>query len=391
MGLRNIDKLERWSTNAIARVLRHKVVSDFLKVKVCYVVVRRRKMTGLSTEEQMVSVAIAFLNGHLQGYLYAGATRLEAMATVKCKHMDSFKMLTVLYCFSTAVRGMAASTNAGAPRRTGLAGHDRGGVLSSSDDRDAAVHQLRFSSQTKSTTPNSGHFQEPVTGSKAANAACRAGMQQQRELVAFQSESAARKNAIQTLAGTAQERTSILLWTSAEASNSPNTADLWKAAIAAHREDTNVLCDRSNSAHARAGGARAREGEDNSTKGKQGPPDKFVAVENAIDKTREVFDMAASEEEQEGTFTSHEANDASVSIPILVPGPTPTHFVSPATLSILVRAPADCRQPKPSPPQTPPTPFPRPPKLPSPSSTALVTANVVRCPRQRPNSRAWPC
>jgi len=184
-GLRYIDTRKKRSTDAIMRLLRYKAFPDVLKIKDRYLAVTRRKMTGNLTEEQMENAAIACFNGQRGGDLYAAATRPEAMATLKCKHVDRFKVLRDLDKLSTAVGMMATPPTVAAPRPTEFAGHDDGGVLSWSDDCDEDVRQPRLSSRTKSTARNSGHFQERPTGIKAAKAACRAEMQQQREVAAL--------------------------------------------------------------------------------------------------------------------------------------------------------------------------------------------------------------
>jgi len=325
-GLRNIDKRKKRSTNAIMRVLRYKVFPDVVKIKDSYLAVTRRKMTGNMTEQQTENAAIAYFNGHRGGDLYAAATLREVMATLKCKHMDSFKVLRDLDKFSTAVGMMAHPPTVAAPRPTGLAGQVDGGVSSSRERCDDDARQPRLSSRTKSTAHNSGHFQERPTGSKAAKAACRAEMQQQREVAALQCESAAITAALQALAASAQERINILCWTSAEASKSPYAADFWNAAIAAHRKDNNALRQQSGSAHARAEGARSNKGEDNTTEDKHVHRSEGVAVEDPVGTTRKASDVAATEDKEEETFNPHEAHDASVAVtgPAAVPDTTAT-------------------------------------------------------------------
>jgi len=313
-GLRNIDKRRQRSTNATMRLLRFKVLPDVLKIKDRYLAVTRRKMMGSLTGEQMENAAIAYFNGHREGDLYAAGTRPELMATLRCKHMDSFKVLRHLDTFSTAVGMITTPPTVAAPRTTGFAGHVDGGVLSSSDDCDDDARQPRLSSRTKSTAHNSGHTQERPSWSEAAKAACRAEIKQQREVAALQRESDANTAALQALAASAQERSIILFWTSAEASKSSYAADFWKAAIAAYRKDNNALRQRSGSAHARAGRARSNEGEDNATEDEQVHRSESVAVEDAVGTTRKASDVADAENKKEETFHPHKAHDAAVAV-----------------------------------------------------------------------------
>ena len=70
----------------------------------------------------MENAAIAHFNGVRGGDLYASATRPEVMATLKCKHMESFKVLHGMDKFSTAVGMMATPPTPAAALPTGAAG-----------------------------------------------------------------------------------------------------------------------------------------------------------------------------------------------------------------------------------------------------------------------------
>ena len=310
-GLRNIDKRKQRSTKAIMRTLRYKVFPDVLKIKDSYLAVTRRKMTGNLTEEQMENAAIAHFNGVRGGDLYASATRPEVMATLKCKHMESFKVLRGMDKFSTAVGMMATPPTPAAARPTGAAGRGDEIFASSSGESDAGVHKPRFGGTAKSAARTSGQFQDRPTGSKAAKAACKAEMQQQREMAAMQRESAANTAALQALAASAKERSSILFWSSAEASKSPYAADYWKAAIAAHRHDTDVLCQPGGSAKDKAAGAPSNKGGDNAIKDNQVRGRVRAAVED-VDAAGdgEVQVVASINDGVRGVGGPHKGHDA---------------------------------------------------------------------------------
>jgi len=164
---------------------------------------------------------------------------------------------------------------------------------------DADVRKPRSSTQTESRAHNSGRLQERSTGSKAAEAACRAKMQQHRELMALQLESATNMTARQVLAASAQKRSRILCCTYAGASQSPYAADFREAAIAAERRHTSVLRQRSGSAVSRTGGAWSHEDEDNTIGDEQVHRSENKAVEDALDTTRKALHVAAAENEKE--------------------------------------------------------------------------------------------